>query len=309
VLRNEAADRACDLWALGCILFQCLVGRPPFRAGSEYLTFQEIVKHCDGTQPLVHPSTVPEDAKDLVDALLRSAPDDRLGADLEEDGAALRAHPFFAAHVDWDTVETAPAPYAPVANACLDDTSGMREYGESEDWLDLDVDGDGCLPLAMEAMVERGSGSDDASCAAPAAATSRRASADEAHALGCSAAELARWKVFLLAGERFAKVGTVRKKVGLFSVKDRVLLLAEGAAEGPRLIYLDGAANKQKGSIPWTDAEPVAPEATGEGRFDVHTGPGNANRAYHLLTEDANGWIAAISESLARRRAEIARAL
>lgn len=40
VLNGRQASSASDLWALGCIIHQLLTGRPPFRAPSEYLTFQ-----------------------------------------------------------------------------------------------------------------------------------------------------------------------------------------------------------------------------------------------------------------------------
>ena len=31
-----------DFWALGCLIYQCLVGKSPFAASNEYLTFKKI---------------------------------------------------------------------------------------------------------------------------------------------------------------------------------------------------------------------------------------------------------------------------
>jgi serine/threonine protein kinase len=45
VLRDQPVGRGCDLWALGVILYQMLVGRPCFQAENEYLIFQLILNH------------------------------------------------------------------------------------------------------------------------------------------------------------------------------------------------------------------------------------------------------------------------
>lgn len=42
VLHNQPLSYPADLWALGCIVYQMLVGQAPFKAGSEYLTFQKV---------------------------------------------------------------------------------------------------------------------------------------------------------------------------------------------------------------------------------------------------------------------------
>ena len=74
-LNNLPVTYALDLWSFGCVLYQMLVGRPPFRDGSEYLTFQRI---SAGKFDL--PDSVPPEAASLLRKLLVLRPEDRLGA-------------------------------------------------------------------------------------------------------------------------------------------------------------------------------------------------------------------------------------
>ena len=74
-LRNEPVGPEADLWALGCIIYQMLVGKAPFRAASEYLTFERI---ASGKMRV--PSDVPAAAADVIKRLLRAEPAKRLGA-------------------------------------------------------------------------------------------------------------------------------------------------------------------------------------------------------------------------------------
>lgn len=67
VLRNEHASFAADIWAFGCIVYQMLAGRPPFRGGTEYLTFQQVLK-----AEYEFPEGFDEQAKDLVQHVLVS---------------------------------------------------------------------------------------------------------------------------------------------------------------------------------------------------------------------------------------------
>ncbi|KAE8148127.1 kinase-like domain-containing protein [Aspergillus avenaceus] len=84
LLTDKNACKASDLWAFGCIIYQLLAGRPPFKAGNEYLTFQKIVA-LDYEFPLGFPAV----ARDLVERLLVLEPARRLPIE------HIKNHEFF----------------------------------------------------------------------------------------------------------------------------------------------------------------------------------------------------------------------
>lgn len=130
---------AYDLWALGCIVYQCLVGRPPFRGKTEYLTLMAIHDYQltwpavgarkkeerekkdedqeadqeGGTRGDEHeferdkePLRWDEISRDLVARLLTRRPMKRLGAGprgIQE----VMEHPFFAS-IDWAAMDGIP---------------------------------------------------------------------------------------------------------------------------------------------------------------------------------------------------------
>eukprot|EP01127_Copromyxa_protea_P013708 TRINITY_DN3705_c0_g1_i1.p1 TRINITY_DN3705_c0_g1~~TRINITY_DN3705_c0_g1_i1.p1 ORF type:complete len:283 (-),score=51.37 TRINITY_DN3705_c0_g1_i1:5-853(-) len=85
---------ASDLWSLGCTIYQMICARPPFRGMTEYLTMQKVQ---EGINAVVFPDPFPEATKDLITALLKTEPDQRLGAN---DYATLKSHEFFTG-IDW----------------------------------------------------------------------------------------------------------------------------------------------------------------------------------------------------------------
>lgn len=93
---------AADFWAFGCVLYQFITGKTPFRAPNEYLIFQKITK-----LEYDFPAEFPEDARDLVSKLLVLDPLQRLGSKrgVEE----IKEHRFFAS-IDWNTIWTQDVP-------------------------------------------------------------------------------------------------------------------------------------------------------------------------------------------------------
>ncbi|RMZ77279.1 hypothetical protein DV737_g4469, partial [Chaetothyriales sp. CBS 132003] len=84
LLTDKNACKASDLWAFGCIIYQLLAGRPPFKAANEYLTFQKIV-----ALEYDFPRGFPDVARDLVERLLVLDPQRRLTIE------HIKNHAFF----------------------------------------------------------------------------------------------------------------------------------------------------------------------------------------------------------------------
>ena len=62
VLRDQRATMGVDLWALGCIIYQMLVGKPPFYDKTEYLIFQKILEYPENNA-IYFPNSFPKVAK------------------------------------------------------------------------------------------------------------------------------------------------------------------------------------------------------------------------------------------------------
>ncbi|KAL3229796.1 hypothetical protein RNJ44_01932 [Nakaseomyces bracarensis] len=73
LLNDSYADARSDIWAFGCIVFQMIAGKPPFKATNEYLTFQKVMK-----VQYAFTAGFPVVIRDLVKRILIKAPEQRL---------------------------------------------------------------------------------------------------------------------------------------------------------------------------------------------------------------------------------------
>eukprot|EP01111_Echinosteliopsis_oligospora_P017939 TRINITY_DN7979_c0_g1_i1.p1 TRINITY_DN7979_c0_g1~~TRINITY_DN7979_c0_g1_i1.p1 ORF type:complete len:527 (-),score=118.88 TRINITY_DN7979_c0_g1_i1:93-1673(-) len=115
--------KECDWWSLGVIMYEMLIGYPPFFSDDPTEICVMIINCKDS---LRFPEDVPisPDAEDLIKKLLCDRTY-RLGS---QDVSEIKEHPFFRG-INWDTLREQPAPFVPSLKNPAD-TSYFEEYEE-----------------------------------------------------------------------------------------------------------------------------------------------------------------------------------
>ncbi|KAI4888374.1 hypothetical protein NFI96_010907 [Prochilodus magdalenae] len=73
MIEGHTHNEKVDLWCIGVLCYECLVGNPPFETASHSETYKRITK-----VDLQFPKVVPDGARDLISKLLRHSPSMRL---------------------------------------------------------------------------------------------------------------------------------------------------------------------------------------------------------------------------------------
>ncbi|CAH2054455.1 unnamed protein product, partial [Iphiclides podalirius] len=76
MIRREVYDVSVDHWCIGVLLYEFLVGKPPFESERQDTTYARIL-----AVDMTYPEYVPEGAKDLISKLLRYQSKERLSLD------------------------------------------------------------------------------------------------------------------------------------------------------------------------------------------------------------------------------------
>ena len=126
IILNEGHDLAVDYWALGVLIFEMVVGAPPFYAEDPMEVYEKILSGNP-----VMPSFFSRNLADLLKKLLRSQQGKRLG-NTRGGTAGVVKHKWFSAF-DWAALENAEmqAPYKPTL-ASKDDVTNFDQFDDGD---------------------------------------------------------------------------------------------------------------------------------------------------------------------------------
>jgi len=108
VLLRQGYNQLCDWWSVGVILYEMLVGQPPFMAPNPAETQLKVI-HWDKCLSIPRNCGLSKESRDLILALCIS-PDRRIGRNGTEE---IKSHPFFKNVVFNPFLRSGEAPYKP----------------------------------------------------------------------------------------------------------------------------------------------------------------------------------------------------
>eukprot|EP01117_Protostelium_nocturnum_P016795 TRINITY_DN671_c0_g1_i1.p1 TRINITY_DN671_c0_g1~~TRINITY_DN671_c0_g1_i1.p1 ORF type:complete len:498 (-),score=212.91 TRINITY_DN671_c0_g1_i1:219-1712(-) len=134
VLLKEGYTELCDWWSVGVIMFEMLVGYPPFCSDSAPETYRKIINYKH-TLRFPEDTVLSNEAKDLIQSFCCDQ-SERIGLrGLEE----IKSHAFFKG-IDWDKIREMTPPIVPDLDSKLD-TKYFDEFEEEESDEEVESDG------------------------------------------------------------------------------------------------------------------------------------------------------------------------
>ncbi|GAB2225418.1 hypothetical protein Droror1_Dr00006210 [Drosera rotundifolia] len=122
ILLGTGHGATADWWSVGVILFELIVGIPPFNAEHPQIIFDNILNR-NVPWPRV-PEEMSREAQDIIDELLTEDPNLRLGA---RGASEVKQHPFFR-DINWDTLARQKAAFVPASESAVDTSYFTSRY-------------------------------------------------------------------------------------------------------------------------------------------------------------------------------------
>ena len=135
VFTQKGYGQEVDWWSLGIILFEMMIGYPPFYSESSTETCKKILDWKNNFE-IKQEVNISNEAIDILKQLIND-PDKRLGRNGADE---IKKHPFFK-NIDWQHIkETLVPPFIPELNGPYD-AKYFDEYEETEPFYPLDNGG------------------------------------------------------------------------------------------------------------------------------------------------------------------------
>ncbi|CAG8115265.1 unnamed protein product [Penicillium salamii] len=127
VIQNSGHGLAVDWWALGILIYEFLIGQPPFWDQNPMRIYEQIVEGR-----LRFPPNMPPAAQNIVSLLCKTNPTERLGH-ISGGSTRVKSHPFFQ-NVIWDDLfyRRVKGPILPRLSHPAD-TGNFEEYPDPPD--------------------------------------------------------------------------------------------------------------------------------------------------------------------------------
>lgn len=133
VIQNSGHGLAVDWWALGILIYEFLIGQPPFWDQNPMRIYEQIIEGR-----LRFPPNMPPAAQNIVSLLCKTNPSERLGH-ISGGSARVKSHPFFQ-NVIWDDLfyRRVKGPILPRLSHPAD-TGNFEEYPDPPDLRNMNI--------------------------------------------------------------------------------------------------------------------------------------------------------------------------